>query len=96
MKLMNKSERFAKLSEMGCIVCLLHYYCETPPQIHHIRKGAGMGRRSPFDRTIPLCPTHHQHGGHGMAFHAGKKAWEARFGTELSLLAKVNNLLENM
>jgi hypothetical protein len=29
---------------------------------------------------------HHQHGGYGVAFHAGKKAFEERFGTETELL----------
>jgi hypothetical protein len=52
-----------------------------------------MGQRASHFETIPLCADHHQHGGHGVAIHAGKKTWEERFGTELELLEKVRGMI---
>jgi hypothetical protein len=47
----------------------------------------GMGMRNNFMNAIPLCPNHHQHGGHGIALHAGQETFESKFGTEEELLA---------
>lgn len=52
-----------------------------------------MGQRATDDETIPLCPLHHQHGGYGVAFHAGPKRWQELHGTELELLSQINALL---
>lgn len=54
-----------------------------------------MGQRATDDETIPLCPHHHQHGGYGVAFHAGPKKWQELHGTELELLEQTNDILEN-
>jgi len=86
--------RFDLLVDMGCCVCKKFYAVTTPPEIHHLRMGVGMGQRSLSDRTIPLCPSHHRTGGYETAFHAGKKGFEKRFGTEEELLQWVNNELE--
>lgn len=75
------------VADLGCIVC------RRPAAIHHIRHGMGMAQRSGFLFTLPLCPDHHQHGGHGVAFHAGRKTWEANFGTEMELLERVREEL---
>ena len=86
----------ARVAAIGCIVCRNEGHGTTPPEytaIHHIRHQAGMGRRAPDTDAIPLCAAHHQTGGHGVAFHAGKEAFEARHGTELELLAQVRKLL---
>lgn len=85
----NKAERehLDRVAGLGCIVC------GRPAGIHHITTGVGMGQRASHFETIPLCPDHHQHGGHGVAIHAGKKTWEARFGTELELLEKVRGMI---
>ena len=87
---MTKAEKqhYEKLFQLGCIVCqkLGHEY--SAPHIHHIRHGAGMGRKNHYSMCIPLCPTHHQHGGHGVALHAGQKTFEENFGTEEELLAE--------
>ena len=53
----------------------------------------GMGLRAPNTMVLPLCPYHHRNGGHGVAIHAGKKTWEEKFGTELELIQKVNQML---
>jgi hypothetical protein len=56
-----------------------------------------MGKKSHWSLAIPLCPTHHQHGGYGVAIHAGKKAFEAAVGmTEVELLNATLNRLERL
>ena len=78
--------------DLSCIAGLGCIICQRPAEIHHLRAGMGMGQRSAD--VIPLCPEHHRTGGHGIAFHAGRKTWEARFGTEVELLQKTQELLE--
>ena len=84
---MTKAERayFNKVVELGCIVCRM------PAEIHHLRTGAGIGMKS--KEVIPLCSNHHRNGGYGVAYHAGRLAFEANFGTELELLERVHKLL---
>lgn len=86
---MTKQERqhYDKLFNLGCIACYHLGYGYSFPEIHHVRHGAGIGRRSEFDKTIPLCPHHHRLGGYGVAYHAGRIAFEQRVGkTETELL----------
>lgn len=71
-----------RVARLGCLIC------GARAEVHHIRTGQGLRRASHFE-TIPLCPTHHRTGGHGIAFHAGREIWERTFGTELELLAQV-------
>ena len=52
-----------------------------------------MGQRNNNYNVIGLCPPHHQTGGHGVAFHAGKEAFEENFGTELELQERLNEFL---
>jgi len=83
-------ERYHKLADLGCIVCL-HNGIYTPPAIHHTD-----GRTKPGanKKTIGLCGAHHQTGGEGVAFHAtGRKTWEAKYGKEADLLAETNRLI---
>jgi hypothetical protein len=79
----------SKVAAIGCIICRM------PAEIHHIRAGMGMGQRNNHFNAIPLCHKHHRTGGHGVALHAGQKTFEAKFGTELELLEKVNKLIES-
>lgn len=92
---MTKEERkhYDKLSQLGCIVCHNLNYGFSPAHIHHIRHGAGAGQKSHWSKAIPLCALHHQHGGYGVALHAGQKEFEKRYGTETQLLEQVNKLL---
>ena len=92
---LNKDEKkhYAKLSELGCIVCILNGHGYSVPHIHHIRHGAGVGQKSHWSLAIPLCPNHHQNGGHGVALHAGQKTFETNYGTETELLEKTLNLI---
>lgn len=85
--------RYEKISALGCIVSVDGIRCEAPAEIHHIH-GGGMGKKSANNLTIPCCPIHHRLGGYGVAVHAGKKAWEARFGSEKELLELTNQLID--
>ncbi|MGI9142080.1 MAG: Ref family recombination enhancement nuclease [Fluviibacter sp.] len=91
----DEKEHYDKLSQLGCIVCLNGGYGFSPCHIHHIRHGAGMGQKSNWNDAIPLCPNHHQHGGYGVALHAGIKEFEKRYGTETELLEQVKKLLND-
>lgn len=68
----------------GCMIC------RSPPQIHHILTN---GRRPNHHfYTIPLCFHHHQGGRNDpevTSRHPWKRAFEARYGTEAELLARV-------
>lgn len=88
---MTKDERahMSKVAALGCVVCRNLGYGETPAALHHIRAGQGMSQRASHYQVLPLCGTHHQTGGYGVAIHAGQKEWESRYGTELELLEQV-------
>lgn len=92
---MKKAEREHRnrVAALGCIVCLNAGYPDSPAQLHHIRKGQGMSQRAGEYEVIPLCPIHHQHGGYGVAIHAGQEAFELAHGTECQLLAQTLELL---
>jgi hypothetical protein len=92
---MNKDEKvhYEKLSQIGCIVCRNLGFGYSVPHIHHIRHGVGLAMRSHWSLAIPLCPMHHQHGGFGVALHAGQKSFEKAFGTESELLQQTLDIL---
>lgn len=84
-----------RMAALGCIVCRRQGYGKTPAEIHHLRANQGMGQRASDFEAIPLCPQHHRLGGHGVAYHAGRQAFEARYGTERELLDVVRVLLRD-
>ena len=88
-----EKEHLNRVQQLGCIACIEIGHHGTPAEIHHIRAGQGKGQRASHYDVLPLCPHHHRNGGHGEAFHAGSKTWQSRFGAELELLAKVNQML---
>ena len=91
LKRLEKQKRFQNLVDLGCIVCREHYQVFSPPEIHHIRAGQGMGQRD--DRlTIPLCPVHHRTSSK-YSFHLARKFFIETYGTELELLEKVNEFI---
>ncbi len=93
---MTKDERshYARIADMGCIVCNLAGYGHSPCEIHHIRTGAGAGQKSHWSKAIGLCPSHHRLGGYGVAIHAGIDGFERSIGmTEVELLSKQLDLL---
>jgi len=93
---MTKDERnhYDRISQIGCVACIVLGHGYSPTEIHHIRTGTGKGQKSHWSTAIGLCPTHHRLGNHGVAIHAGIKAFEAAVGmTELELLQKQLELL---
>jgi hypothetical protein len=78
----------SRVAELGCIIC------GSPAELHHPRTGQGMGQRASNFDVIPLCFQHHRGGKHGVAYHSGRKAFEANFGTEEQLLQKVKQRLD--
>ena len=76
-----------QVADKGCVVC------GGPAEIHHITTGVGMGQRASNYQVIPLCPFHHRLGGSGYAIHAGKKTWEAKYGSEMDHLHRVQEEL---
>ena len=88
-----EKRHMAAVARIGCIVCRGLGYGHSPAELHHPRSLAGMGQKARNMDVIPLCYLHHRGGGYGVAFHDGKEAWEANFGTESELLEKVRELL---
>jgi hypothetical protein len=73
-----------KVAALGCLICGM------PANLHHVRQGVGMGQKAAeIGGLLPLCHIHHQNGGYGVAFHAGKKEWQKNYGTEAELLEEV-------
>ncbi len=96
---MTKAERKARfdaLTQIGCCVCRREFGTYSPPAIHHLRghPWSGAGQRASDEHTIGLCPAHHANGGHGTAYHAGAKAFEAAYGSQADLLAWTNAQLD--
>lgn len=93
---MTKDERdhYDRISQHGCIACIVLGIGFSPCEIHHIRTGTGAGRKSHWSKAVGLCPTHHRLGGHGVAIHSGIRAFELAIGmTELELLDKQLEIL---
>lgn len=88
-----ESDHLGRVAELCCIACQRIGYDDTPAEIHHIRTGQGISQRASDYDTIPLCHHHHRTGGYGNAIHAGKAAFESRYGTETELLKEVKRAL---
>lgn len=86
----DESRWMSQVADMGCIVCRNEFNLFSPASIHHINGKTKEGAH--FD-TLPLCPQHHQHGGYGVALHAGRVEWERRYGTQQELKKQVEALL---
>lgn len=79
-------------SVVGCIACRLDGVITHHVSIHHID-----GRTKPgaHMRVLPLCGPHHQTGGEeAPSIHPWRRRFEAKYGTQESLLAKCNEILE--
>jgi len=61
----NVKEWKSAVAELGCGMCRLMGYGETPAQLHHPREGVGMAQRQSDWLVIPLCEHH----------HTGSKGW---------------------
>jgi hypothetical protein len=78
-----------RVRDLGCIVC------GGAAIAHHIRSGqsSGMGKKASDFHTIPLCGDHHTDGGYGIAYHAGPRIWQERYGSEIDLLVQTTAML---
>ncbi|MGW8664708.1 Ref family recombination enhancement nuclease [Serratia ureilytica] len=92
----DEKQWLSDVADLGCVVCRNLGYGPSPAEIHHIRTGQGTAQRATHKQTLPLCPTHHRTGGHGVAVHAGRKTWEKNYGSELELLEQVTREVEEL
>ena len=79
---------------LGCQACLHDGHPDTPTTVHHSRtrpdgQKYGAGLRASHFETMGLCEGHHQGqlDTSQLAFHRNPQAFEARYGTELEILA---------
>lgn len=71
-----------RIRQMTCIIP----GCRFGAEQHHVRRPClGIGKRDDAF-SFPLCHRHHRSGGHGVAVHYGRKAWEKRYKTEAHFL----------
>lgn len=86
-------EHMDRVAQLGCIVCRRVMGIFSPlVELHHPRKGAGMGQRAAHQDVLPLCVEHHRGntGVHGL----GTKGFEKHYGfSEADLLAEVRTRL---
>lgn len=75
-----------RIKEMDCIV--QDRFCGGLVEAHHITQG---GRRLGHFSTLPLCQGHHE--GTKLSIGNTKKSFVAKYGSELELLTKVNEIL---
>ena len=87
-----EKEHMARVVSLGCLACRQEGFEDSSAEIHHIRSGQGRKRAS-HQETLPLCPSHHRTGGYGVAFHAGPKVWQQKYGSEHELLEQVRQEL---
>ena len=82
------------MAALGCMVCRRMGYEGTPAEIHHPRRGTGLGQRASHYDAVPLCPEHHRGntGIHGLGTKGFPKKWGF---DESDLLDDVKMLLGN-
>jgi hypothetical protein len=80
------------VANLGCIVCRNNGILDSPAELHHIRAGAGAGKKSSDFEVIPLCFNHHSAQGID-GFHKHPRTWQKKHGTEVELLEQVEKLL---
>jgi hypothetical protein len=81
----------SKVAAIGCILCKRIGYEGTPAELHHPRRGTGMGQRASHYDVLPLCPEHHRGktGIHGLGTKGFPKHWGF---DEADLLEDVKNI----
>ena len=84
------------VADMGCIVCLMTESEYTPAEVHHLD---GSRKHGCHLKTIGLCIRHHRMPDNGKAprwvsrHGDGRKAFEARYGSEADLLIETRQRL---
>lgn len=93
-----EAEWMSRIVSHGCVACGIDgtltksedgVYEPVRPEVHHILRG---GRRVGHLFTLPLCTLHHR-GESPHARHPYKARFEARYGSELDLLARLKREL---
>lgn len=86
----------SRVTDLGCIACLIAGTPGTPPELHHPRTDAGAGQKAPDSDVIPLCPPHHRGTMHPVvpSIHLDRVRFIETFGTEAELLCKVQLILK--
>ena len=80
-----------RIQKLGCVACEKDGNPGALAEIHHIVSG---NRRIGHMFTLPLCPNHHRLGSIKMpAIHPWRKRFEAKYGTQLELLAELKKRL---
>lgn len=86
------TERYQKLVELGCIICLKFEGVYSPPEIHH-----PFGRtKDGNQKTYPLCYLHHNARvdcDDYTSRHPYKFRFEERYDTDENLLKETNQRL---
>ena len=85
-----KAERdyMGKVAALPCCAC----GAAPPSLVHHIRFEQGMGQRASNYLVLSLCPECHVG---PFSIHKTKQQFQAVYGSELSLLSKVIEALQN-
>lgn len=81
-----------RVAQLGCIVCRRLGVFTPLVELHHPRKGTGMGQRAAHEDVLPLCYEHHRGntGVHGL----GTKGFAKHYGfDEAELLEDVREAL---
>jgi hypothetical protein len=81
-----------RVAQLGCVVCRRMGIRSPMVELHHPRRGVGMGQRAAHTDVLPLCYEHHRGntGVHGL----GTKGFEKRYGfSESDLLEDVRRRL---
>lgn len=88
-----EKKHMSKVAALGCILCKRIGYQGTPAELHHPRRGTGMGQRASNYDVIPLCLEHHRGntGVHGLGTKGFPKHWGF---DEADLLSDVKKLIE--
>ena len=86
-------KHMSAVAALGCAVCRRMGYEGTPAELHHPRRGTGMGQRASSFDVIPLCPEHHRGktGLHGLGTKGFPKHWDF---DEADLLDDVKKLIQ--
>lgn len=77
MTTVDQKKHMNRVAELGCAVCRRMGYEGTPAELHHPRRGTGLGQRASNYDVIPLCPEHHRGktGVHGLGTKGFPKHW---------------------
>ena len=79
------------VAELGCIICYKMGYVDSPAEIHHIKNGYGIAKKSSYLEVIPLCPYHHRNSDE--AYHFSPEKFTEKWGTQEELLQETKDML---